>query len=255
MAKKLNLTNQRFGKLLVVEEAERIHKSDGVMWLCKCDCGNFKVISSGNLRGGDTKSCGCLHIETAKKLGYGSKIDLTGQKFGKLLVLADSSKRTVFGHVLWLVKCDCGVVKEITTSNLHGTKSCGCYVIELLMKENPSKRPEIKKILSEQKLRENNPAWQGGISPIYHPNFTPAFCKKIRDLCGNKCKICEKTNDENINETAQTLHVHHIHYDPETNDCSNDTDFIALCTSCHTKTNFNRNYWENYFLMQFLLVA
>ena len=60
----INLTRMRFGRLTVIEKAEGKNKQ--IMWRCKCDCGNEKCVSSGNLRSGCTKSCGCLHDEVAK---------------------------------------------------------------------------------------------------------------------------------------------------------------------------------------------
>lgn len=36
----------------------------GTHWLCKCDCGNEKVIKGQSLRDGYTKSCGCFDRET-----------------------------------------------------------------------------------------------------------------------------------------------------------------------------------------------
>ena len=65
MPKKLDLTGQRFGRLVVLEEAPK--KNNKIVWYCKCNCGNEKIISSNNLRSGTTKSCGCLNIEKAKE--------------------------------------------------------------------------------------------------------------------------------------------------------------------------------------------
>jgi hypothetical protein len=48
---------ERYGKLVVVEQAGR--KGDQRAWRCACDCGTEKVIVAGNLRSGDTVSCGC----------------------------------------------------------------------------------------------------------------------------------------------------------------------------------------------------
>ncbi len=36
--------------------------------LCQCSCGSFKVIEEGNLRRGDTKSCGCFRKERMASL-------------------------------------------------------------------------------------------------------------------------------------------------------------------------------------------
>lgn len=42
------------------------------MWKCKCDCGNEHVVSGGNLKSGDVKSCGCLAHEVCTQRGYDS---------------------------------------------------------------------------------------------------------------------------------------------------------------------------------------
>lgn len=54
----IDLTSQRFGKLLVVSLHDRA--ANGLRWLCVCDCGNQKIVSGPHLRAGHTKSCGCL---------------------------------------------------------------------------------------------------------------------------------------------------------------------------------------------------
>jgi hypothetical protein len=42
-------------------------KHNFAMWLCRCTCGNTKVISGGSLRGEKTRSCGCLQKERASE--------------------------------------------------------------------------------------------------------------------------------------------------------------------------------------------
>lgn len=61
------------------------------------------------------------------------KIDLTGKRFGRLVVLGDSGKRTYRKNgkvraILWNCKCDCGNNKKISGENLMSgkTNSCGC---------------------------------------------------------------------------------------------------------------------------------
>lgn len=57
-AKIKDLTGQRFGKLTVIEY-KGSNKGTGSLWLCKCDCGNEKIITSRNLLNKTCKSCGC----------------------------------------------------------------------------------------------------------------------------------------------------------------------------------------------------
>lgn len=54
-----DLTGQRFGKLEVIERAE--NKNGKVMWLCKCDCGNYHTTITNRLKAGLCISCGCLN--------------------------------------------------------------------------------------------------------------------------------------------------------------------------------------------------
>ena len=63
MGKKIDLIGNRYGRLVVIEEAPR-HQSGHARWLCKCDCGNTtKPVFGGDLRSGKVLSCGCLHKE------------------------------------------------------------------------------------------------------------------------------------------------------------------------------------------------
>lgn len=59
--KKIDLTGQRFGRLVVIREAGR--KNGHVAWLCRCDCGNEVVINGAYLRNGKSQSCGCLVVD------------------------------------------------------------------------------------------------------------------------------------------------------------------------------------------------
>lgn len=80
---KLDLTGKKFGRLTVISECGRA-KSRSVEWLCKCDCGNEKIVPSPRLKWGDTKSCGCLHLELVSKRSknnkYGYKHGLYGTR-------------------------------------------------------------------------------------------------------------------------------------------------------------------------------
>jgi len=112
-----DLAGQRFGKLLVIEKMKP--QQDGATrWLCLCDCGNYCVKRSFNLRNGVAVDCGC----TTSTL-----IDLTNMRFGKLTVveklpaLADRRTR-------WLCQCDCGNTCVVYSRELRTglQKSCGC---------------------------------------------------------------------------------------------------------------------------------
>ena len=57
----MDITGQRFGRLVVVERAEN-DRNGTAQWLCHCDCGAEKIVKGINLRG-QTRSCGCYHSD------------------------------------------------------------------------------------------------------------------------------------------------------------------------------------------------
>lgn len=59
MGKFIDLTGQRFGKLVVERRAPNNTPSGRPQWICQCDCGKTTIVSGHNLREGKTKSCGC----------------------------------------------------------------------------------------------------------------------------------------------------------------------------------------------------
>ena len=72
--------------------------------------------------------------------------DLTGKRFGRLVVLGDPIKGK-YGQQRWKCKCDCGNVKYISRYSLlnNTTISCGCYRKERLSEAYEDKRKYIEK--------------------------------------------------------------------------------------------------------------
>lgn len=66
-----DLTGQRFGRLTARWPVGMIHGRT-VFWLCSCDCGNLKIVRSGNLIIGHGRSCGCFLNDWAKEVGAGN---------------------------------------------------------------------------------------------------------------------------------------------------------------------------------------
>lgn len=59
MRQLIDLTGQRFGRLLVLERSVR-QSGGNSAWVCRCDCGAVKVIRGAHMRSGRSASCGCL---------------------------------------------------------------------------------------------------------------------------------------------------------------------------------------------------
>ena len=63
-------------------------------------------------------------------------IDLTGKRFGRLVVIGKSLKRSKHRNTYWFCQCDCGEITCIMASSLRfgNTQSCGCLRIERTIK-------------------------------------------------------------------------------------------------------------------------
>jgi len=88
--------------------------------------------------------------------------------------------------------------------------------------------------------------WKGGISyEPYCPKFTNEFKERVRAFFGYQCQMCGHVWQEGERKLA----VHHVNFRKDSC-CSNEIMplFVPLCHQpCHTKTNFNRVFWEYWF--------
>lgn len=124
MNKVIDITGVRFGRLIAIRATSK-GRHGCIVWKAKCDCGKVGEYSSFNLRIGKTKSCGCFALETQKRI----RKDLTGTRFGNLVVRRLSNKRNKHNQIIWECICDCGKEKSILSNSLvrGDTTSCGCY--------------------------------------------------------------------------------------------------------------------------------
>ncbi len=77
----------------------------------------------------------------------------------------------------------------------------------------------------------------------YGAGFDNALKEQVRFRDKYKCRECGCSQVEN----GKQLDCHHVDYNKKNNDINN---LIALCISCHRKTNTKRNYWQQYFLKE-----
>lgn len=132
MGRFIDLTNQRFGKLLVKKNVGKLDKK-GYYWECQCDCGKTAIILGSALRSGNTKSCGCGKYDGLKQYNlYQSELNKIpiNSKFGKLTVIEDLGFRpqTEKHNRRWYkCICECGAIKEVQGNSLKQgqVKSCG----------------------------------------------------------------------------------------------------------------------------------
>ena len=137
-----DLTGQVFGFLTAEYRCEnKVYRSGKsvAQWMCVCTCGKHKKVPAHMLKNGHTTSCGHARIK-----------DLTGQRFGRLVV------KELFARVIqpsgqlrveWLCVCDCGEETVVSSGNLSSghTTSCGCLRCS-------AAEAHIKRILNDNKI-------------------------------------------------------------------------------------------------------
>lgn len=188
--KPIDLINKRFGRLDVISRSHK-DKWGNVYWECVCDCGGGTITTTGNLKSGRTRSCGCLQKELSSKRMKGKtgklspcwgKNDITGQKFGRLTVIEQTDKRHN-GHIVCLCKCECDNFVEVVRPSLlrHDTKSCGCLHKEIMTartgKLHQGWNPDITD--EERRVRRSYPeykAWRKAV--LKRDDYTCVKCGK-----------------------------------------------------------------------------
>jgi len=127
-----NLVGQVFGKWTVLSHAGSA-KNGQSQWLCRCECGNEKVVSRSNLVSGKSKQC----IDCGG--GRGKKKDLTGLKFGDWTVEEFAGAEKAPGgtvHFYWC-RCVCGARKRVRAGNLRSGQSLRCRSCSNSGPDNP----------------------------------------------------------------------------------------------------------------------
>lgn len=143
MSNFIDLTNQRFGHLIVLER-NGYDNNKKILWKCQCDCGTVKNIRGSDLKSGKILSCGCFGKEQRKIANQNKKNleqvsfreDLTGKIFERLTVIEFDEQTTLLkkqksGKSLgswWKCQCTCGNIISVQGSSLKEghTRSCGC---------------------------------------------------------------------------------------------------------------------------------
>lgn len=79
MPKLINITGQRYGRLVVLERSGTYTPpgdpfSPKPVWRCKCDCGKVVEVIGTNLKSGLTRSCGCLRKEYGRENALHGKL-------------------------------------------------------------------------------------------------------------------------------------------------------------------------------------
>jgi hypothetical protein len=182
---RLQLAGQRFGRLVVLSDAGNDGHGQS-RWRCLCDCGREAIVKAAYLRTGDTRSCGCAHLDRAAALNRGKKLgpsghraDLSGLRFGRWTVLG-YHHTTADGKGAWLCRCDCGTKRPVVGRDVRSGKSrsCGCLNIE-----ETGRRSRTHGLSKTREYR----IWGAMISRCYNPNVPHYGCYGGRGI-----RVCRR---------------------------------------------------------------
>lgn len=81
-------------------------------------------------------------------------VDITGERYGQLVAIRPTGKRTKGGGIVWLFRCDCGNEKEIPANSVRSglVKSCGC-----IYRPHGETRSRLHVIWCDMRYRCENP--------------------------------------------------------------------------------------------------
>lgn len=256
------ILGQCFGMLTVTEPAGK----DGhnhLLWKCACECGGEKVVNSSALLGGLVKSCGCQRHPKGElnhkwKGGKCIEVKCANPGCGNTKLVFPGHKKA-YGYFFCSETCKGEYRSKLIRGENHPKwkpriETACAYCGESLTITATRNRLYAKsfcnvacqgKWISENKVADNNPNWRGGKSFEPYPitwNFR--LREAIRNRDGRMCQVCGKA------ENGERLAIHHIDYDKKNIVPEN---LVALCHTCHCKTNSNREGWREFFslLMEF----
>lgn len=103
--------------------------------------------------------------------------DLTGKRFGLLVVLREADNRS--GRALWVCRCDCGKETSVRGGNLkrNHSKSCGCSKGVLITKAKTRHGCSLK-----GKWTGEYQSWSGMLQR----------CRSDKDYAGRGISVCQR---------------------------------------------------------------
>lgn len=183
MGAAIDLTGQRFGRLLAIEPTkERVDKK--IVWRCLCDCGAEHCTTSASLRSGNTKSCGCIgrELPAQRALELGSRTNKVCPQCGKHFTCKTS-------HALKTTYCGKSCLREAYKTrqvgaqnpNWRGGLASDPEHLRQRGREYRAKNPDMFR-----QINRTTKATRRGASGTH----TEKDVDDLRILQGGKCAMC-----------------------------------------------------------------
>lgn len=249
---RIDLTGMRFGHWTAISAQDKSKHGGETKWICRCDCGTIRAVSSYRLRNGLSKSCGCS-IGDAQREARKKHDDLVGKRFGKLTVIGKGeTKLTRSGKSkpYWKCLCDCGNTTSVTRRNLLDghTRSCGCYAVELRREKMGETygvtypticgEPSVDQII-EIINRDNSVGKVETIEDAVRKMFPLYWANKVRNEQTTLSRRARKRGKGAVcSECGKALPTQMHHIIPVSEYGGNDEgNVVWLCKDCHNSAH------------------
>lgn len=206
--KRLNLVEQKFGRLKVKEFA--YIKNGYAYWKCLCKCGNKTIVIGTSLKSGATKSCGCIHKEMLAERYKGKHLTkITRDKISKALKGRFKGKDSSnYGK-----KASAKTRKKIS-ENHHDVSG----------ENNPNYKPYLT---DEERIVGR-----------FYPGYSE-WRKAVYERDNYTCQVCG-------DDTGGNLNAHHLEsYDNNPDLRTSLDNGITLCEDCHKDFHHQYGYGNN----------
>jgi hypothetical protein len=116
-----------------------------------------------------------------------SRLDLSGEKFGRWVVVGQSHKNAS-GEVFWLCRCECGGEKSVKAGSLRSGRStsCGCAHLDAVTSHGMTKTPTFKswESMKQRCLNQKAPDYHsyGGRGIKVHEAWRDSFPQFLADM-------------------------------------------------------------------------
>jgi len=103
--------------------------------------------------------------------------------------------------------------------------------LDQIGENNPAKRLDVRKKISESKLAENNPLWKGGLYSHFHEEAKKFFGKPVCEDCGISL------------EEYRLVHKKGFHMHCLTRDYTilQQFNWKCVCSRCHSRIHLEEN--------------
>ena len=215
MSRLKDLTGMKFGRLTVVERSSN-DKQGKTQWLCKCECGNEKVIRGSHLRSGQITSCGCYNKERMKKQNEKMWKDeeyrkIKSEKARERMkeMWKDEEYRKIKSEKM--KKQNEKMWKDEEYRQIQREKIKDKWQNEEFRKMQSEKMKEkwkdeeFRKMQSEKMMSgEKHHNWKGGITPI------STYLRVLNEQWFKDCKQQTNYTCELTGKVGGNLHTHHL---------------------------------------------